>query len=173
MEGRQRAEEEQEERKARQFNGTVLTGKLWQAVRRATDRDGSGVLYPSDKCTKSGEPVIDVLQGKHPDTRVPDVTNPTCTAFEHYGKVPEVTPLEFTQGSVAHVASLMRGSGAPIGLEATAISNWLLRFGVASEEIREEIAMLADLLANGSPPWAAYRALTACRLVALDKGPGT
>ena len=25
---------------------------------------------------------------------------------------------------------------------------------------------------NSSPPWAAYRALIACRLVALDKSPG-
>ena len=27
-------------------------------------------------------------------------------------------------------------------------------------------------MANSSPPWAAYRALTACRLAALDKRPG-
>eukprot|EP00957_Ditylum_brightwellii_P002946 225093-Ditylum_brightwellii.AAC.1 len=31
---------------------------------------------------------------------------------------------------------------------------------------------LADWLANTAPPWAAYRALMACRLVALDKCPG-
>ena len=27
-------------------------------------------------------------------------------------------------------------------------------------------------MTNSSPPWAAYHALMACRLVALDKGPG-
>ena len=31
---------------------------------------------------------------------------------------------------------------------------------------------MADWMANSSPPWAAYRALMACRLVALDKRPG-
>ena len=32
--------------------------------------------------------------------------------------------------------------------------------------------MLADWMANSPPPWAAYCALMACRLVALDKRPG-
>ena len=30
----------------------------------------------------------------------------------------------------------------------------------------------ADWMANSSPSWSAYRALMACRLVALDKRPG-
>ena len=49
---------------------------------------------------------------------------------------------------------------------------WLLRFGCASEEFRVIVASLADWMANYSPPWAAYRALMACHLVALDKRPG-
>ena len=35
------------------------------------------------------------------------------------------------------------------------------------------MAAIANWLANSSPPWAAYRALMACCLVALDKEPGT
>eukprot|EP00957_Ditylum_brightwellii_P166254 12656898-Ditylum_brightwellii.AAC.1 len=35
------------------------------------------------------------------------------------------------------------------------------------------MAEWADWLSNGSPPWAAYQALMACRLIALDKCPGT
>ena len=34
------------------------------------------------------------------------------------------------------------------------------------------VSRLADWMANSSPPWATYRALIACRLVALDKMPG-
>ena len=52
------------------------------------------------------------------------------------------------------------------------LRNWLLRFGAESEALRHELATLTNLLANESPPWAAYRALMACRLVALDKQPG-
>eukprot|EP00957_Ditylum_brightwellii_P110006 8391010-Ditylum_brightwellii.AAC.1 len=40
LEGRQRNGEEALERRACQFNGTVLAGKLRQAVRRASDREG-------------------------------------------------------------------------------------------------------------------------------------
>ena len=52
------------------------------------------------------------------------------------------------------------------------LRNWLLRFGCALEELRVVVASGADWMANSSPSWAAYRALMACRLVALDKIPG-
>ena len=52
------------------------------------------------------------------------------------------------------------------------LRNWILCFGFASEELRVVVASLADWMANSSPPWAAYCALMACRLVALDKRPG-
>ena len=41
-----------------------------------------------------------------------------------------------------------------------------------SKELRVLVASLADWMANSSPPRAAYCALMACRLVALDKRPG-
>ena len=49
--------------------------------------------------------------------------------------------------------------------------NWLLRFGCASEELRVTVAILAEWMANFSPPWDVYRALMACCLMALDKRP--
>ena len=53
------------------------------------------------------------------------------------------------------------------------LRNWLLRFGCASEELRAVVARLSDWMANPPcPPWAAYSALMACLLVALDKGTG-
>ena len=52
------------------------------------------------------------------------------------------------------------------------LHNWLLRFGCASEELRVIVARLADWMANYPPPWDAYLALMACRLVTLDKRPG-
>ena len=41
-----------------------------------------------------------------------------------------------------------------------------------SEELRFVVARLADCTANSPPPWAAYCALMAYRLVVLDKRPG-
>ena len=46
--------EEEDDAVARSFNKTVLLGKLLQAVRRATDREGGGCLLPGDKCRKTG-----------------------------------------------------------------------------------------------------------------------
>ena len=51
---------------ARAFNSQVLDGKLKSAVRNLTIGERGGVLGPEDLCTKTGQPVIDVLQSKHP-----------------------------------------------------------------------------------------------------------
>ena len=52
------------------------------------------------------------------------------------------------------------------------MKNWLLRHGQASHLLREELAAWTEWLSNCSPPFAAYRALMGCRLIALDKEPG-
>ena len=65
--------EEEDYAMSRSFHETVLSGKLRQAVRRATNQEGVGCLLPGDKCTKTGRLVADVLREKHPDMRVPPV----------------------------------------------------------------------------------------------------
>ena len=89
---------------ARSYHDTVLSGKIHQAVRRSTNREGGGCLLPYDQCTKNGRPVAAVLREKHPDMRVPPLENPTCTAFEEYEEVPETAPLDFTEDNVTWVA---------------------------------------------------------------------
>ena len=68
--------EEEDDVVARSFHETVLLGKLRQAVRRATNREGGGCLLSDEQCTKTGRPVSEVLREKHPDMRVPPVENP-------------------------------------------------------------------------------------------------
>ena len=52
---------------ARSIHEIVLSGKLRQVVRQATNREGRGCLLPGYKCTKTGRPVADVLWEKHPN----------------------------------------------------------------------------------------------------------
>ena len=104
--------------------------------------------------------------------RVPLVENPTFSAFEEYEGVPKIVSLEFTEDDVTWVASKLSGAAGVLGAEAMELRNWFLRFGCASEELRVIVASLVDWMANSSPPWADYRALMACCLVALDKRPG-
>ena len=113
-----------------------------------------------------------VVRAKHPDMRVPPVEKPTCVAFEKYGDVPETIPLDFTEDEVTWVASKLSSAAGALGAEAMDLRNRLPRFGCASEEFIVVVASLADWMANSSPPWAAYCALMACHLVALDKRPG-
>ena len=53
--------EEEDEAVARSFRKTLFSGKLRQAVRRATDREGGRYLLPDDQCTKTGQKVAEVL----------------------------------------------------------------------------------------------------------------
>ena len=94
-----------------------------------------------------------------------------CAAFEEYEEVPETVPLHFTEDDVMWVASKISGAAGVLGAEAMELRNWLLCFGCASEELRFVVTSLTDWMANYSPHWAAYRALMACRLVALNKRP--
>ena len=144
--------EEEDGAVARSFHETVLSGKLRQSVRRPTDREGGGCLLPEDQCTKTGRPVADVLQEKHPDMHVPPVENPACADFEEYEVVPETVPFDFTEDDVTWVASKLSGAAGALGAEAMELQNWLLHFRWASEEFRVVVASLADWMDNSSAP---------------------
>ena len=98
--------------------------------------------------------------------------NPTCADFKEYEEVPETVPLDFMKDDVTWVASNLSSAAGALGAEAIELRNWLLCFRCASEELRVVAARLSDWMSNSSPPWDAYCALMACRLVALDKLPG-
>jgi hypothetical protein len=157
---------------ARKYNSMVLYGKLRAAVRFATDRGGGGVLLPQDSCTKTGWPVMEVLRSQHPDTRIPDLEDPHCIAFEHYNEVLVEIPMDCTSEDLKTLALRMGGSAGPSSFHAVMLRNCLLRYGRASGKLRQELANWGEWLSNESPPWAAYRALVSQRLVALDKQPG-
>ena len=62
-EGRSASSDEEEDKAvARSYHDRVLSGKLRQAVRQTTNREGGGCLLPDDQCMKTGRPVVEVLQ---------------------------------------------------------------------------------------------------------------
>ena len=107
--------EEEYDAVARSFHETVLSGKLWQAVRWATNREGGGCFLPDDQYTKTGRPVAEVFQEKHPDMRVPPVKNPACADFKEYGDVPETVPLNSMEDDFTWVASKLSGAAGSLG----------------------------------------------------------
>ena len=144
--------EEENEAVHQCFHATVISGKLHQAVRRATGREGGGCLLPDDQRTKTGWPVAEVLREKHSDMRVSPVENPTCAALEEYKDIPETVPLDFTEDEVMWVASKLSGTAGALGAEVMELRNWLFRFRCASEELRVVVASLTDWMFNSSPP---------------------
>ena len=61
-------------------------------------------------------------------------------------------PLDFTEDDVTWVASKLSGAAVALGAEVIELSNCLLCFGCASEELRVVVASLDDWMANSSPP---------------------
>jgi hypothetical protein len=160
------------ETQARNYNARVLSGRLRAAVRNLTRREGGGVLDPDSLDSKTGRPVLEVLHSKHPAMRTPEDEDIGEAVFEEYPNTPTPIPLDITAETVEAVATKMSGAAGPGGTDAVALQNWLLRFGSESERLRQELADWTKWLATDHPPWAAYRAMMACRLVALDKQPG-
>jgi len=122
---------------------------------------------PDDLDEKTGLPVEDVLRSKHPCARSVDATH-----LHQYDSTPAFVDLNITPAIVEHVARQLRGAAGLGGSDSTALSQWLTGFGSSSDRLRSTLASVTRWLANGFPPWAAYRALMSGRLLALDKCPG-
>ena len=147
------------------FDDMMKRGKIRQAARFVTQRLSGGVMMPDDIDEKSGNPVSEVLHSKHPAAKTPDY----LPAFD---KCPEFVDLDITEDTVSKTARQLKGAAGTGGTDSETIASWLLKFGTYSQRLRNAIARLAKWLSNDNPPWAAYRALMAGRLIALDKNPG-
>ena len=89
---------------------------------------GGGYLLPGDICNNIRQPVAEVLQEKHPNTRVPPVENTTCTDFDKYEDVSKTVPLYFTEDDVTWVVSNHSGATGELRDVVTELRNWLMRF---------------------------------------------
>ncbi len=159
--------EEQLDSLGRRYNHMVQEGKLKEAVRMITEREGGSLYRPDDNDTKTGKPVLEVLQSKHPNAVIPTVDH-----FDTYQNEPSSMGVFCYEEQVATNASRMRGASGPSSLDGFTLKGWLLRWGVRSERLREEMAEWVVLLSNGSPEYAMYRAANTARMLAADKEPG-
>ena len=77
-----RGGEEEDKAVLRSYHDTVFSGKLSQAIRQATSREGEGCLLPDDQCTKTRRPFAEVLRENHPYMCVTPMESTVCSAFE-------------------------------------------------------------------------------------------
>ena len=83
-----------------------------------------------------------------------------------------MVPVDITDATVATKVRLLLRSAGTGGVDSISLQHWLLRFGVASLGLRQIVREFGDWMANGCPPWAAYRAPMLGRLIGLDKCSG-
>ena len=62
---------EMAEHRVQTYHSLVLRGKLRTAVRWITERETGGVLHTGDRCTKTGDRVMEVIRTKHLEARTP------------------------------------------------------------------------------------------------------
>ena len=59
--------------------------------------------------------------------------------------------LDVTDETVTKVAANLSGAGGPGGVDAMGLQQWLLKYGVSSNHLREAVAAFTRWMAN-SPP---------------------
>ncbi len=73
--------------------------------------------------------MIEVLQLQHPDTRISNLGDPDCIAFEQCNEVPTALPMDCTSKDLEALALRMSGSAGPSSFDAVMMRNCLLWYG--------------------------------------------
>jgi hypothetical protein len=83
------------EQRAKIFNQKMLQGDVKGAVKFLTETEKGGVLMPNDIDKKTGDTVEEVLKSKHPDARIPDISQ-----LPKYDETPEFVDVDITEDVV-------------------------------------------------------------------------
>ena len=108
-----------DEQRFRSFNATVLNGKLCSTVLQLTDRDGGRVFSPDDPCTKTGRPVLQILQEKHPMPQEATHLGTPGGAFEPYPTLPSCMGPQISSDMAEVVGSKLSGAAGPDGVDSS------------------------------------------------------
>ena len=87
-----------------------------------------GVLAPADIDEKSGRPVIEVLRGKHPMARRPELEKEDWASFEDYPTPREGVPLDCNQSILQVMAGKLSGGAGPNSVDGIALKKYLLNY---------------------------------------------
>ena len=91
---------------------------------------------------------MEVLRAKHPEA-----WTPTAVGMESYpDRPPELTLVDITDDTVTSIAGRISGGDGLGWTDSVSLQHWLLRFGVASGELRLIVGDFVEWLGNGSPP---------------------
>ena len=85
------------------------------------------MLQSAERCTKTGERVMEVLHTKYLET-----CPPTATSMDSYPELsPEIVPVDINNNTVTAVAGRLSGGSEPGVTGSFSLQHWLLCFRVA------------------------------------------
>ena len=88
-------------------------------MRWITERENGGVLQTRDRCTKTGDQVMEVLCTKHPEARTP-----TAASLDSYlGRPLHITLVDITKYTVTAVEGELLGGAGPGGTESVSLQH--------------------------------------------------
>ena len=159
-----------EERLAQSFAKLMFHGKIKSAMRLLTNNGRGSKLNLNDRVSGS-KTVHEVLLEKHP------AGEPLIPSAVATHEVPIVAPhpiiYQQIDGPMIHATALKTaGAAGPSGIDAAGWKRMLSSFQRESTELCEAVAALARRMSSQYVDPSGLTALTACRLVALDKQPG-
>ena len=97
----------------------MLHGKMRTAVRWITKWETGGVLQAGERCTKTGDRVMEVLRAKHPESR----TQTAASLYSYPDRPPELVPVEITDDTVTAVAERLLCGAGPGGTDSVSVQH--------------------------------------------------
>lgn len=107
-------------------------------------RNSGGILQPDDTDSKTGRPILEVLQSKHPAMRDTVIKGDWSRCFKTYNLTLEPIPLEITVDVMETIASRLSGGAGPGGTDVINLCDWLLCFSTESKQLRIKLAALTE-----------------------------
>ncbi|CAM1325554.1 Uncharacterised protein r2_g3445 [Pycnogonum litorale] len=157
---------------ARTFAHLIGNGKVRQALGMTKPQHKAGVLDVHEII--DGKSVLNILKEKHPEAMpASNVTLLSDVDSEDLSTVFHPVLFERLKGPVVRrVIANTRGSAGPSGVDASGWCRHCTMYGSASEELCNVIAACARRIATEYIDPECMQALTAGRLIPLDKNPG-
>ncbi|CAM1294773.1 Uncharacterised protein r2_g398 [Pycnogonum litorale] len=159
-----------ESRDAHKFMSLISDGKVREALRMLNKEERKHGVLNLDDLVK-GEPVRDILRSKHPKAQPLNKD----ALVEEVGMQELIHPIIFEKldgALIQKIALRMKGSGGPSGVDSAGWRRFCLSFGSKSRSLCSAIGAVGRRIATTFVDPAGLAAMTACRLIPLDKNPG-
>ena len=150
------------------FSRLVFSGRI-QAASRMVQSGGVGRVLRMEDCVSEDKTVRDVLLEKHP---LPQLAAKEILQPDEAVPANPILFDRITSQLIKTTSRSMSGSAGPSGIDAEGWIRMLTCYGSASNNLSSALAASARVLCTEDIDPSCTEALTAARLVPLDKSPG-